>query len=136
VRVHVRENADEYRRLARKYGVQWTPNILELDLEGVAQHRIEGFLPVKDFLAQLRLGLAHAAFRREEYEEAERRFDEIARTDPDSEAAAEATYWAGASRYKVTGDPDVLRGIAEEFSHHFQDTPWAKKASVWASSPP
>jgi hypothetical protein len=59
-----RQQVDEYQRLSKLYGVQWTPTILVLDASGEERHRIEGFLPVEDFLPQLAFGLAHAAFAR------------------------------------------------------------------------
>jgi len=130
--VHVREQAEDFKRLGRRYNVQWTPNILEFDPSGVLQHRIEGFLPVEDLLAQLMLGLAHASFKREDWKDAARRFDEIVARLPDNDAAAEAEYWAGVSRYKETGDSAKLADTARYFSDHFPDSPWAKRASVWS----
>jgi hypothetical protein len=135
IRIHVREQAADFKRLGEHYGALWTPTILELDPQGAEQHRVEGFLPANELLAQLALGLGHAAFRRRDWADAERRFAEVAGGHPESDAAAEATYWAGVSRYKATGDPAALRDTAEVFAHRFQNTPWATKASVWAKSP-
>ena len=132
MRVHVREQAEEFRRLAQRYGQLWTPTILELDPAGVEQHRIEGFLPAEDLLAQLMLGLAHAAFRRQEWREAAHRFDEIVERLPDDDAAAEAEYWAGVASYKETGDSAKLAETARYFADHFQGSQWAKRASVWS----
>jgi TolA-binding protein len=50
---------------------------------------------------------------------------------PQTEAAAEAQYWAGVSRYKATGDGGALKETARAFDERYQDSPWAKKASVW-----
>ena len=49
--------------------------------------------------------------------------------------AAEALYWAGVAKYKATGDAAALGETAEAFSTRFRDSPWAKKASVWAPEP-
>ena len=100
VRVHVREQKDEYKRLSERYDAQWTPTVLILDSEGEERHRIEGFLPVDDFLAQIALGLAKAAFQRKDYADAERRFREIVDRFPSTDAAPEALYWAGVSSTK------------------------------------
>ncbi|HEY6911106.1 MAG TPA: thioredoxin family protein, partial [Myxococcales bacterium] len=54
-RIHVRENKAEWERYSQRYGVQWTPAVLVVDPSGTERHRIEGFLPVEDFLAQLSL---------------------------------------------------------------------------------
>jgi TolA-binding protein len=131
VRVHVRDQKDEYKRLSERYNAQWTPTVLILDADGQERHRIEGFLPTDDFLPQIALGLAKSAFQRQDYDEAERRYREIVDRFPSSDAAPEALYWAGVSKYKATGDPSALGATATAFGQRYQDTAWAKKASVW-----
>ena len=135
MRVHVREQAADFKRLGERYSAQWTPTILLLDLDGTERHRIEGFLPTDDFLAQLMLGLAHAAFKRQDWKDAERRFREVVDRYPQTEAAAEALYWAGVARYKASNDAAALADTAKAFSERYTDTSWAKKASVWAKQP-
>ena len=114
-----------------RFGVNWTPTVLILDPDGKEQHRIEGFLPADDFLAQLHLGLAHAAFRAGRYDEAERRFRQIVQSLPNTDAAAEAQYWAGVSKYKASGSAEALKDTALAFRQRYADTSWAKKASIW-----
>jgi TolA-binding protein len=130
-RINVREQPNEWARYGERYGVQWTPTTLIVDPSGEERHRIEGFLPVEDFSPQLALGLAKSAFARQQFAEAERRFREIVERFPKSDAAAEALYWAGVSRYKATNDAAALAQAAEAFTQRYQDTTWAKKASVW-----
>ena len=108
VRVHVRDQKDEYKRLSERYNAQWTPTVLILDADGEERHRIEGFLPADDFLPQVALGLAKSAFQRQDYGEAERRYREIVDRFPSSDAAPEALYWAGVSNYKATGDASAM----------------------------
>ena len=131
VRVHVKENREEFQRLGERFGAQWTPTILAIDESGQERHRIEGFLPVDDFLPQLALGAAHAAFGQGDFTAAAARFDETLKSYPNSDAAPEAQYWAGVSRYKDTNDPSALKETAKKFTERFQDTSWAKKSSVW-----
>ncbi len=132
VRVHVRNQAEEFKRLGMRYGVQWTPTVLVIDSSGVERHRIEGFLPVQDFLAQLELGLARSDFEQSRFSEAERRFRDVVKRYPETEAAPEALYWAGVARYKATGDGGALAETARQFQERYQNSSWAKKASVWA----
>src|SRR2546423_639106 len=54
---------------------------------------------------------------------------------PDTGAAPEALYWAGVARYKATNDPSALEQTAQAFAQRYQDTAWAKKASVWRKPP-
>ena len=130
-RVHVRDDAQKFVEYGEKYGAQWTPTILQLDPKGEERHRIEGFLPADDFLAQLMLGRAHVAFGMGQWDDAERRFREVVDKFPSSDVAAEALYWAGVSPYKKTGDPASLGATAKAFRERYQGTPWAKKSSVW-----
>ena len=133
VRIHVRQHADEWKRIGGRYGVQWTPTVLVIDPSGEERHRLEGFLPTDDFLAQLKLGWAHGAFAAGRFEDAETRFRTIVEEHANSDAAPEALYWAGVSRYKATNDPTPLMETAKAFRDRYQDSAWAKKASVWGS---
>jgi hypothetical protein len=131
-RVHVKDDAALFQKYGQKYSAQWTPTILELDSDGVERHRIEGFLPNDDFLAQLMLGRAQMAFAAEKWEEAEKIFREIVEEFPDNDAAPEALYWAGVAPYKASHDPASLKKTADAFRKRYQGTSWAKKASIWA----
>jgi len=131
IRVHVRDADGVYARMTERLNANWTPTVLLLDENGVERHRIEGFLPTEDFLAQLKLGLAKSAFQRGRFDDAERRFRQVVTDHPQSEAAPEALYWAGVSRYKGTGDASALAETAQAFTNSYADTTWAKKSSVW-----
>lgn len=130
VRVHVKQK-DEFARLGAKYSAQWTPTTLLIDGDGTERHRMEGFLPLEDFASQLLLGRAHAARAVSSFAEAEERYHEVIERYPLTDAAAEAQYWAGVSRYKATGDFHALIETANAFDGRYQDSTWAKKASVW-----
>lgn len=116
-----------------RFGVNWTPTILLLDSSGTERHRIEGFLPADDFLAQLYLGLGQIAFKTGKFDEAEKWFRRVVDELPESDAAAEAQYWAGVARYKATGDGSALGATAAAFKSRYTDSTWAKKASIWAA---
>jgi TolA-binding protein len=131
VRVHVRENRDEWQRLSAQYGVQWTPTILIVSPDGKEQHRIEGFLPADDFMSQVELGLAHAAFKRADYSNAETSFRDVASKYPKTDAAPEALYWAGVAKYRSSDDAAALHETAGVISRQYPQSTWAKKASVW-----
>lgn len=130
VRVHVKQK-EEFAKLGEKYAAQWTPTILVLDTKGVERHRLEGFLPEEDFASQLLLGRAHAARLAGEFPDAEDRYKLVIERYPLTEAAAESQYWAGVARYKATNDHHALIETSRAFEQRYQDSPWAKKASVW-----
>ena len=126
-RAHIKEQPKTFER----FNAQWTPTIVVVDGDGKEVHRIEGFLPVDDFDDQLRLGLAQALRNRGDFAEAEKFYRQLAEGDGD--VAAEAQYWAGVAKYKATGDGSALKETADAFKTRFADSPWAKKASVWAA---
>ena len=127
IKIHIKENKDAFAR----FGAQWTPTLIVLDPDGKERYRFEGFLPPEDFLAQLEMGLARTAFERGEFQEAERRYREVAKKYPKSESAPEALYWTGVSMYKATGNAAPLQDAARNLKAQYPESSWAKKASVW-----
>lgn len=103
-----------------------------LDNEGVERHRLEGYLPADDFLAQLELGLGKLHFQHGRYEEARRQFETIADEYGKASAAPEAVYWAGVSDYKATNDPSHLARTARTLKSRYPESEWTRKASVWS----
>jgi hypothetical protein len=130
--VPVKAHIKEQRATFDRFGASWTPTQLILDSDGAERHRIEGFLPVEDFLAQLELGLGKLAFEGKNYTEAEHRFRSVCDEHPKAGAAPEACYWAGVSAYKATNVPDPLRKTAGLLSQRYPESEWARKASVWS----
>lgn len=131
VRVNALKQKDEWKRLGERFNAQWTPTVLVVDPTEKERHRIEGFLPVPDFAAQLLLGLARADFEQGRFAEAEKRYREVVEKWGDTDAAPEAQYWAGVARYKATNDGSALGDTAKAFKAKYADSTWAKKASVW-----
>ena len=140
IRVHVREQHEEFQRLGARFSAQWTPTVLIINSDGprgagapggeIVRHRIDGFLPAEDFLTQLILGLGHAAFAAGQFATAEERFRDVVDQHGFADAAPEALYWAGVARYKAGGDVTALKETAVAFDK-YPDSTWAKKASVW-----
>ena len=128
LKIHIKEHPELFER----FGAQWTPTIQIVDSDQ-KRHQFEGFLPAVDFLGQLRLGVAHAAFARQKWAEAEKLFRALADKLPESDAAPEALDWAGVAKYKQTGDAAALGDTAKQFKGRYANSTWAKKASVWAA---
>lgn len=127
VKIHIKERKDLFQR----FRAQWTPTILVMDADGVEHHRIEGFLPVEDFLAQIDLGLAKTLFDGGRLDEAAGRFTRVAEEHKASDAAPEAIYWSAVASYKASGKPDALAPAARRLRDAYAESSWAKKASVW-----
>lgn len=88
-------------------------------------------MPAGDFLSQLQLGLAKAAFSRNDFGQAEQLYRGVAADHPQSDAAPEAIYWAAVSAYKASGKPDPLGKAAAELKEKYPESIWTKKSSVW-----
>jgi hypothetical protein len=129
VRLHVKKHPEAMGR----FGANWTPTVIIVDAGGKEYYRIEGFLPTQDFLAQLHLGYAQYAFKSGDFASAETRFREIVDRFPNGEAAPEALYWAGVSKYKGSGDGAALGETAKAFQSRYTDSPWAKRSTIWAA---
>jgi hypothetical protein len=128
VKAHIKEHPAWFHR----FDVLWTPTVLIFSPEGVERHRIEGYLPNAEFRAQLDLGLARSAFMHKQWAEAERSYGEIVSNYAASAAAPEAMYWQAVSHYKATNDHHALGEVAQRFKQNYQDSIWAKKASIWS----
>ncbi len=117
----------------RRFNIMWTPTVLILEPDATERHRVLGFLPVEDFIPQLELGLAKAAFGRNDFVGAQSAFQAIVDRYPSAYAAPEAVYWAGVSEYKPDRDRQALKRAAERLRQHYPHSEWTKKGSVWLS---
>lgn len=71
VKIHIKERPQDFGR----FKAAWTPTLIAAEADGTGRHRYVGFLLADDFLAQLELGLAKAAFSRGGYSDAQRAFE-------------------------------------------------------------
>lgn len=128
VKIHVKENKPAFGR----FNAQWTPTQIILDAGGVERHRIEGYLPADDFLAQLELGMGKLYFQLQDFGAAEKRFHAVCDGFPRASASPEACYWAGVAAYKGSDDAKHLAATAKALKEKYPDSEWARKASVWS----
>jgi hypothetical protein len=126
-RAHIREQPGAFHR----FNAYWTPTQIITDENGVERHRIEGFLPRDDFLAELEIGRGRVAFAGKEFEKAQKHFRNVLDRYPKTESAAEACYWEGVSEYSRTHEGAVLARTGKRLKEKFPGTIWARKGSVW-----
>ena len=127
IKVAIRKHPESFAR----FNVEWTPAIIIPDQNGKERHRMIGFLPKEDFLAQLQLAIAKVAFSTRKYEEARKGFAAVGRLHEGTSAAPEGIFWAGVSAYRDTGKNAPLAQTAGELKLKYPESDWAKKASVW-----
>lgn len=128
VKAHVKQQPETFQR----FHATWTPTQLVLEPDGTERYRIEGFLPVDDFLAQLEMGVGRLLFERQDFAGAERRFHAVCEEHPRAGAAPEACYWAGVAAYKSNNQPAPLHDTAVLLRERYPESEWTRKASVWA----
>ncbi len=127
VRIHIKEQP----RMWHRFGIRWTPTVMVLSPEGTEVRRVEGFLPADELRGQLMLGLGYAAANKKDWATAERWFAEAADARG-TDAGPEGLYWRGVARYSATHDAKELAETHRAFTQRYQDTSWAKRASIWA----
>lgn len=127
VESHVKEHPAWFHR----FNVSWTPTVLILDSKGVERYRIEGYLPIEEFEAQLEMGLARVAFEQKKWTDAERIYNQLIERHRDASPVPEALYWRAVSHYQGTHDHTVLGQVAGELQKNYPGNVWTKKASPW-----
>jgi hypothetical protein len=124
---HIKEHPAYFHR----FDVAWTPTVLVLDPNGEERYRIEGYLPIDEFRAQLEMGLARVAFMSKDFADAERRYAAVLDRYSNTKVAPEALYWKGVSHYKATNDHTVLGELPGMFRQKYPDSIWAMKSAAW-----
>ena len=107
--VPVQVDIDKAGELRQRYHVMWTPNLHVLDRSGATVRQLEGYLPPGELVPELILGVGRFDLREEHWDDAARRFDEVADRYPTSHGAPEGLYFAAVASYK--GSHEVKRLI-------------------------
>jgi tetratricopeptide (TPR) repeat protein len=121
--------------MVKRYSVKWTPTIIILDAGGDEHHRFIGFLQPEDFIAQMTLGKGKLAFELDNFDQAIQCFQEILVGYPKTDAAPEAQYYLGVSKYKASHDPKELKLGLEALQRNYPQSEWTKKAQVYSLIP-
>ena len=121
--------------MVKRYSVKWTPTIIILDAGGDEHHRFIGFLQPEDFIAQITLGKGKLAFNLDNFDQAIECFREILVGYPKTDAAPEAQYYLGVSKYKASHDPKELKLGLEALQRNYPQSEWTKKAQVYSLIP-
>jgi len=115
--------------LMAKYVVKWTPTLLVVDADGREHYRGVGFFTPDELIASFMVGKGHWYLANEQFPEAQGMFEEVQAAYPQSEAAAEAVFFNGVNRYKMTHNPKVLREAYDTLSAKFPQNMWTKQAA-------
>ncbi len=118
--------------LAEEFKVKWTPTIIVLDRLGKEHHRTVGFFPPEEFIPNLLLGMGKIDFDGDRFDDAILSFDGLLTEYPKSNAAPEAIFLAGVSRYKGTHDAGPLRKAYERLKAEYPQSEWTMRAQPYS----
>jgi thioredoxin-related protein len=119
--------------LMRRYQVKWTPTFLVLDPDGREHHRIVGFLPPEDFMAQLQLGKAKLYYDQDRLDKAASELQAVSDRFPKTAATEEAVFLTGVANYKRSHQAGELRKAWDRLSREYPQSEWTRKAKVYST---
>ncbi|MCL4502783.1 MAG: hypothetical protein M1438_13190 [Deltaproteobacteria bacterium] len=108
--------------------MSWTPTLLVLDADGKEHYRAVGFFKPEDLIATLETAKGRWALDTDQLPEARAIFEEVISCYPDKDAAAEAVFFLGVAKYKMSHDPKPLREAYDELTAKFPHSTWTKQA--------
>ncbi len=117
------------KELMQRFAVSWTPTLILLGADGREHYRVVGYFTPDDLIATFMTAKGRWALDTEQLPEARAMFEEVISCYPDKEAAAEALFFLGVVRYKMSHDPKPLREAYDELNAKFPQSSWAKQAA-------
>jgi thioredoxin-related protein len=126
---------DKPTELMQRFEIKWTPTLIVHDPEGKEHHRVVGYLPVDDLIAQLILGKGKIHFETDRLPEAIAQFQMVVDQCLNTGAAPEAVYWLGVAGYKQTHDAKFLRQIYDQLTAKYPQSEWARRAEAYSTIP-
>jgi len=114
--------------MMQKYVVSWTPTLLVLDADGKEHYRAVGFFTPAAMISTFMTAKGRWALDTDQLVDARALFEEVISYYPDSDGAAEATFFLGVVKYKMTHDPKPLREAYDTLVAKFPHSMWTKQA--------
>ena len=114
--------------MMQKFAVSWTPTLIVLDADGREHYRAVGFFAPEDLIATFMAAKGRWALGTDQLADARALFEEVISGYPDKEAAAEALFFLGVAKYKLSHDPKPLRETYDQLKARFPQSMWTKQA--------
>ena len=115
-------------KLGLKFKIKWTPTLIMLDKDGNEHYRSVGFLRPEALLASLMLGIGRTHLDQGEYQQAISEFDKVLAKSLKSDFTAQAIYYRGVARFKLTNDLKPLKEAYDKLSEEYPNSEWTEKA--------
>ncbi len=114
--------------MMQKFSVSWTPTLIVLDADGREHYRAVGFFTPEDMIATFMAAKGRWALDTDQLADARALFEEVISSYPDKDAAAEALFFLGVAKYKMSHDPKALRETYDQLKARFPQSMWTKQA--------
>lgn len=125
----------ERTELMKRFDIAWTPTFLIQDSAGRVHRKLVGYIPVGDFLAQLKFGKGIYYFEKERLEDALKWFQRVIDEHADSGVAPEGVFFRGVAEYKKTHEARALRKAYDALSERYPASEWARRAEPYSKIP-
>ncbi len=125
----------ERTELMKRFEVSWTPTFLMHDQAGGVHRKLVGYIPVDDFLAQLKFGKGMVFFEKERHEEALKWFRRAAEEHPNAGVVPEAVFFAGVAEYRKTHAAGALRRAYDTLSEKYPGSEYTRRAQPYSTLP-
>jgi hypothetical protein len=120
----------------RDYRLLWAPGFVVLDPRGQEMRRWIGYLPPRDFLAEIRLALGKIALMARRFDDAHAHFRAVADLEPPAPVSDEGAYWAPIALYRRDGrDLEFLHEAWAGLRDRFPGSRWWTAADVFPAEP-
>jgi hypothetical protein len=117
--------------LVQQFSVSWTPTLIVLDADGREHYRAVGFFTPEDMIASFLTAKGRWALDTDQLSDARALFEEVISNYPDKDPAAEAIFFLGVAKYKMSHDPQPLRETYDELKAKFPQNMWTKRADPY-----
>jgi len=114
-----------------KFKIRWTPTLITLDKEGNEHYRTVGFMRPEVLVNSLILGIGRMHLDKGEYQAAISDFDKLIAAPAKNDFAAQALYFRGVARYKLTNDLKPLKEAYDKLKQDYPDSEWTEKANPY-----
>ncbi len=114
--------------MMQKFSVSWTPTLIVLDADGREHYRAVGFFTPEDMIATFMAAKGRWALDTDQLVDARALFEEVISLYPDKDAAAEALFFLGVAKYKLSHDPKPLRETYDQLKARFPQSTCTKQA--------
>ncbi len=128
--IPVRINTQDEPDVARRFHLMWTPVLVALDHREFPLHRIVGYIPPTEMLAQLHFALALNEIRSARPGNALEIFRRLRADFPTAHVIPEAVYWEGIAAYRQSKNKEDLWVIWRQLAADYPNSLWAAKTTL------